>query len=172
MRETIDVDGIQLGPSTDFLSLVREQLKDGSIWPSDSGPDEGLWHAIDSAKGTRIHDQLLDAVVGLLSDADTEVRTRAIVAAQNYGPDIDSSTLLSALRTHPQLYVGVKPQGVSESYMPDLAWGILQAVNAEPNGNPEVIAALRKAAGDPTNGFRVMGGLAAGDPAWVIDRAT
>src|SRR5438270_447897 len=138
MRDTIDVDGIQLGPSTDFLALVREQLKDGTVWPSDSGPEEGLWHAIDSAKGTRIHDQLLDAIVRVLADADIEVRTRAIIAVQNYARDIDSSVLLSALRTHPELYEGVKPQGVSESYMPDLAWGIIQAVNAEPKGNPEV----------------------------------
>jgi HEAT repeat protein len=131
-----------------------------------------LWHAVDAAKGTAIQDNLIDAIMRLLTDPDVEVRTRAIVMAQNYAPNIDPSALLSALRNHPKLYEGVKPEGVSESYMPDLAWGLIQAMNAEPKGNPEVIAVLRKAVEDPTNGFRVMGGLAAEDPTWVVDRAT
>jgi hypothetical protein len=172
MGESINVDGIQLGPSTDYLALVREQLKDGSVWPSDNGPEEGLWHAVDAVKGTAIQDHLINAVMRLLTDPDVEVRTRAIVMAQNYAPEIEPIALLSALRNHPELYEGVKPQGVSESYMPDLAWGLIQAMNAEPKGNPEVMAVLRKAVEDPTNGFRVMGGLAAEDPTWVVDRAT
>jgi hypothetical protein len=172
MGEIIDVDGIQLGPSTDYAALVREQLKDGSVWPSDAGPEEGLWHALDAAKGTAIQDLLIGAIMQLLTDPDVDVRTRAIVMAQTYASKIDPRALLSALRNHPKLYEGVKPEGVSESYMPDLAWGLIQAMNAEPKGNPEVIAVLRKAAEDPTNGFRVMGGLAAEDPTWVVDRAT
>jgi hypothetical protein len=172
MGESIDVDGIQLGPANDYLALVREQLKDGSVWPSDSGPEEGLWHALDAAEGTAIYHHLLKAIMDLITDPDVEVRTGAIAITHNYAADIDPVALLSALRTQPKLYEGVKPQGVPESYMPDLAWGLLQTMNANPNGNPEVIARLRDAAQNPTNGFRVMGGLAAADPTWVIDQAT
>jgi hypothetical protein len=172
MSDTIDVDGVHLGPRTDYLALVREQLKDGCVWPSDTGPEEGLWHAFDAAEGTAIYHRLLDAIVRLVTDPDVEVRTRAIAMTHNYAPEIDPVALLSALRNHPKLYEGVKPRGVPESYMPDLAWGIIQTMNANPNGNPEVIAVLRKAVEDPTNGFRVLGGLAAADAAWLIDRAT
>lgn len=171
LRETVEVDGIRLGPLTDYLQLVREQLKDGSIWPHDAGPEEGLWRAIDASSGTAVQKRLLDAILFLLKDPDVEVRTRAIAMTHNYAREIDPRTLVALLREYPQLYEGVKPEGVSESYMPDLAWGIIQTVTASPKASPEAIALLRKAAADPTNGFRVLGGLAAKDPDWVIEHA-
>jgi hypothetical protein len=171
LRETVDVDGIQLGPSTDYLELVREQLKDGSVWPGDAGPEEGLWHAIDASTGTAVQRRLLDALMVLLKDTDVEVRTRAIATTPNYAREIDPHTIVALLRDNPQLYEGVKPEGVPESYMPDLAWGLIQALTASPKATPDSIGLLRKAAVDPGNGFRVLGGLAAKDPEWVIDHA-
>jgi hypothetical protein len=171
LRETVDVDGIQLGPLTDYLQLVREQLKDGSIWPDDAGPEEGLWRAIDASSGTAVHRRLLDAIQFLLKDPDVEVRTRAIAMTHNYPGEIDPFKVVALLREYPQLYEGVKPEGVSESYMPDLAWGLIQTLTANPKATPEAIALLRKATADPKNGFRVLGGLAAKDPDWVIEHA-
>lgn len=171
LRETVDVDGIPLGPSTDYLQLVREQLKDGSIWPDDAGPEEGLWRAIDASSGTAVQKRLFDVILSLLKDPDIEVRTRAIAITHNYPREIDPRALVALLREYPQLYEGVKPLGVSESYMPDLAWGIIQTLTSSPNASPESIALLRKAAADPINGFRVLGGLAAKDPDWVIEHA-
>jgi hypothetical protein len=171
LRETVDVDGILLGPSTDYSELVREQLKDGSVWPSDGGPEEGLWHAIDASAGTAVQRSLLDAILVLLKDPDVEVRTRAIATVPNYAREIDPHAIVALLRDNPQLYEGVKPEGVPESYMPDLAWGLIQTLTASPKPTPESIALLRKAAVDPANGFRVLGGLAAKDPEWVIKHA-
>jgi hypothetical protein len=114
---------------------------------------------------------LLDAILSLLRDPDVEVRSRAIASTHNYPREIDPRTLVSLLREHPQLYKGIKPEGVSESYMPDLAWGVIQTLTASPKASPEAIEVLRKAAADPTNGFRVLGGLAAKDPDWVIEHA-
>lgn len=171
MRETVDVDGIQLGPLTDYLRLVREQLKDGSIWPDDAGPEEGLWRAIDASRGAAVQRKLLEAIQALLKDPDVEVRTRAIATLHNYAEEIDPLKIVALLREYPQLYEGVKPEGVSETYMPDLAWGLIQTVTANPKATPEGTALLRKAAGDPVNGFRVLGGLAAKDPTWVIEHA-
>jgi len=171
LRETVDVDGVALGPSTDYLQLVREQLKDGSIWPDDAGPEEGLWRAIHASSGTGVHERLLKAILSMLTDPDVAVRTRAIATTHNYAGEFGPLTFISLLRDHPQLYVGVKPEGVSESYMPDLAWGLIQTVTASPQTTPEALALLRKAAADPVNGFRVLGGLAAKDPTWVIEHA-
>lgn len=171
MRETVDVDGKRLGPSTDYLQVVRDQLKDGSIWPDDAGPEEGLWRALDASTGTAVHKRLLDAILSLLKDPDVEVRTRAIATTHNYAEEINPLTIVTLLRESPKLYEGVKPEGVSESYMPDLAWGLIQTVTANPKATPEGITLLRKAAQDPANGFRVLGGLAAKDPTWVVDHA-
>jgi hypothetical protein len=88
-----------------------------------------------------------------------------------YAAEIDPLALVALLRDYPQLYEGVKPEGVSDSYMPDLAWGLIQTLTASPKATLEAIALLRKAAVDPINGFRVLGGLAAKDPAWVIEHA-
>jgi hypothetical protein len=171
LSETVDVNGIRLGPLTDYLQLVREQLKDGSVWPDDAGPEEGLWRAVDASRGTAVQKRLLDAILLLLKDLNVEVRSRAIAMTHNYAGEFDPLTFVALLRDYPQLYEGIKPKGVSESYMPDLAWGLLQTVTASPKTSPEAIELLQKAAADPANGFRVLGGLAAKDPAWVIEHA-
>ena len=173
LPDSFDFDGVQLGPSTDFLGMVREQLKDGSVWPSgDSGNEQGIRRVIHAAEGTSAEGQLLDALTKLLTDDDTAVRTGAIGLTWEYTDKINPGVLLRALTDHPGLYEGVKPVGAPESYMPDLAWGLISAMNASPKPDAQVIIRLRRAAEDPINGFRVFGGLAAHDPDWLIEHAS
>ena len=172
LPDSFSFDGVQLGPSTDYVELVREQLRSGSVWPSgDSGPHQGVRRVIDAAEGTSAERHLLDALLELLGDEDIAVRSGAIHLAWDYADKVDAETLLHALNEHPGLYEGVKPVDLPESYMPDLAWGLIQAMNASPRPDGQVIARLRQAAEDPDNGFRVFGGLAAHDPDWLIDHA-
>jgi hypothetical protein len=166
-------DGVQLGPSTDYVRLVREQLRNGSVWPSgDSAPHQGVRRAIDAAEGTLAERRLLDAFLELLGDEDTAVRTGAVHLSWDYADKVNAEILLKALEDHPSLYEGVKPVDLPQTYMPDLAWGLISAMNASPRPDAQVIARLRRAAEDPINGFRVFGGLAAHDPDWLIDHAS
>src|SRR5712691_11442643 len=122
LPDSFDFDGVQLGPSTDYVGLVREQLKDGSVWPSgDSGREPGVRRVIDAADGTAAEAKLLDALLKLIADEDTSVRTGAIGLAWEYADKVNAGTLLQVLNDHPSLYEGVKPLGVPQSYMPDLA---------------------------------------------------
>jgi len=171
--DSFDFDGVQLGPSTDYVRLVRQQLRNGSVWPSgDSGPVQGVRRAIDAAEGTSAERRLLDALLKLLGDDDTVVRTGAVHLAWDYADKLNPEILLKALNEQPTLYEGVKPVDLPQSYMPDLAWGLISAMNASPKPDGEVIARLRRAAEDPINGFRVFGGLAAHDPDWLIEHAS
>src|SRR5207253_11464645 len=123
------------------------------VWPSgDSGTEQGVRRVIDAARGTSAEGQLLDALVELLSDEDTSVRTGAIGLAWEHADKINAGALLRALSDHPNLYEGVKPVGAPQTYMPDLAWGLIQAMNASLSPTAEVIARLRQAAEHPVNG--------------------
>jgi hypothetical protein len=124
-----------------------------------------------AAEGTSAEGQVIDALINLLGDEDTAVRTGAIGLLWENADKVDARVLLQALNDHPSLYEGVKPVDAPQSYMPDLAWGLIQAMNASPKPDGQVIARLRQAAEDPVNGFRVFGGLAAHDPDWLIDHA-
>jgi len=172
LPDSFNFDGVRLGPGTNFVKLVRQQLKDGSVWPSgDSGTEQGIRRVIYAAQGTSAQAQLMDALLQLLADEDTSVRTGAIGLVWENADKVDARVLLRALDDHPSLYGGVKPVHAPQSYMPDLAWGLIQAMNASPRPDGQVIARLRQAAEDPDNGFRVFGGLAAHDPDWLIDHA-
>jgi hypothetical protein len=173
LPDSFNFDGVQLGPSTNFVKLIRQQLKDGSVWPSgDSGTEQGVRRAIYAAAGTAAEHQLMDALLQLLDDEDISVRTGAIGLLWENARKVDPRVLLQALNDHPHLYDGVKPVDAPQSYMPDLAWGLIQAMNASPRPDSQVIARLRRAAEDPDNGFRVFGGLAAHDPDWLIEHAS
>ena len=172
LPDSFNFEGVQLGPATNFVKLVRQQLKDGSVWPSgDSGTEQGIRRVIDAAEGTSAQGRLMDALLQLLADEDTSVRTGAIGLLWENADQVDGRVLLQALNDHPSLYEGVKPVDAPQSYMPDLAWGLIQAMNASRRPDVQVIARLRRAAEDPDNGFRVFGGLAAHDPEWLIDHA-
>jgi len=166
------VDGVELGPSTDYVSLLRRQLKHGSIWNEvgDSGPEEGLWRVFDRAAGTEVAGQLFAALLELMTDSDVEVRSGAVGLALDYAESLDPADLLALLKKHPSMYVGVKPSGTRKS-SPDLAWTLRQAIAGHTAHKPEVIQYLRDASRDPENGFRLLGGLALDDSDWVIRNA-
>jgi hypothetical protein len=172
MRDSIEIDGIRLGPGTDLAALLRRQLKHGSVWNEvgDPGPEEGLWRVFDAADGTAVEKRLLHTVMELLTDPDVEIRSGAVGLAQDYAEKLDPTDLLQILEKNPLLFEGVKPVG-SRADGPDLAWGILHALTANTGRDPKVLARLKKAAFDVDNGFSVLGGLAADDPQWVVAQA-
>jgi len=170
--DTLIVDGVELGPSTDYASLLRRQLKHGSIWNEvgDSGPEEGLWRVFDHAIGTGVARRLFAALLELMAESDAEVRSGAVGLALDYAENLDPAKLLALLTENPSLYIGVKPTGTRKG-SPDLAWTLRQAMAGHTARNPEVIQYLRDASRDPDNGFRLLGGLALDDAEWIIKNA-
>lgn len=170
--DTLVVDGVELGPHTDYVSLLRRQLKNGSIWNEvgDSGPEEGLWRVFDRATDTKVETRLFDALLELMADADTEVRSGAVGLALDYAEKLDPARLLELLKQHPSMYVGVKPTGTRKG-SPDLAWTLRQAIAGHTTGNPDVIEYLRDTSRDSENGFRILGGLALDDAEWIVKNA-
>jgi hypothetical protein len=166
------VDGVELGPSTDYIALLRRQLKHGSIWNEvgDSGPEEGIWRVFDRAAGTNVAGHLFSALLALMTDADVEVRSGAVGLALDYAESLNPASLLTLLKDHASMYVGVKPSGTRKG-SPDLAWTLRQAMAGHTMRNPEVIQYLRDASRDLENGFRLLGGLAIDDSEWVINNA-
>jgi hypothetical protein len=170
--DTLIVDGVELGPSTDYVSLLRRQLKNGSIWSEvgDSGPEEGLWRVFERAAGTKVATRLFDALLSLITDSDVEVRSGAVGLALDYAQEIDPGALLALLKQHPSMFIGVKPAGTREGSQ-DLAWTLRQAMAGHTERKPEVIQYLRDVSRDPENGFTILGGLALDDADWVIKNA-
>ena len=170
--DTLVVDGVELGPSTDYVSLLKRQLKNGSIWNEvgDSGPEEGLWRVFDQAAGTEVAARLFDALLKVMADSDVEVRSGAVGLALDYAEDVDPARLLALVKQRPSMYVGVKPAGTRKG-APDLAWTLRQAIAGHTTRNPEVIAYLRDISRDPDNGFRLLGGLALDDAEWIVKNA-
>jgi hypothetical protein len=170
--DTLVVDGVELGPSTDYVSLLRRQLKYGSIWNEvgDSGPEEGLWRVFDHAAGTEVAPRLFDALLELMTDNDVEVRSGAVGLALDYTDNLDPAGLLALLKQHPSMYIGVKPAGTRKG-SPDLAWTLRQAIAGHTTGNRAVIEYLRDTSRDPENGVRILGGLALDDAEWIVENA-
>jgi len=170
--DTLVVDGVELGPSTDYVSLLRRQLKNGSIWNEvgDTGPEEGLWRVFDRAAGTDVATQLFDALLKLVADTDVEVRSGAVGLALDYAEQLDPTRLVALLKQHPSMYIGVKPAGTRKG-SPDLAWTLRQAIAGHTKRNPEVIQYLRDISRDPENGLRILGGLALDDAEWIVKNA-
>jgi hypothetical protein len=171
MTDTIEVEGVRLGPATDYVALLRRQLKHGTVWNEigDPGPEEGIWRVFEAASGTPIEKRLVDAVTELLTDEDVDVRSGAVGLAQDYAEKMDPTALLQILDRNQPLFDAVKSTTRADS--PDLAWGLLHAMTANSGRDAHVLARLRKAAFDTENGSSVLGGLAADDPEWVIAQA-
>jgi hypothetical protein len=171
VSQNVSVDGVNLGPTTDFVSLFRRQMIDGSVWSvfRDQSTQEGLEKAFQAVVGTPLEAAAVDAIMQLLKDPDVTVRTRAITLAKGFSSRFDSARLLSTMRQHPRLYDGVKPRG--DTADPDLAWGLLEAMLGHPTATPEVRDRLRQAALSPSDGSRVMAAMTRADPDWVLDHA-
>jgi hypothetical protein len=172
MTDTIEVEGVRLGPASDYVALLRRQLKYGTVWNEvgDPGPEEGIWRVFEAASGTPIEKRLIDAVTELLTDLDVVVRSGAVALAQDYAERMDPTALLQILERNQPLFDAVKPTD-SRADSPDLEWGLLRAMTANTGHDPHVIARLRRAAFDTENGSTVLGGLAADDPEWTIAQA-
>lgn len=172
MTDSIEVEGVRLGPATDYVGLLRRQLKHGTVWNEigDPGPEEGIWRLFEAASGTPIEKRLVDAVTELITDADIDVRSGAVGLAQDYAEKMDPTALLQILERNRSLFDGVKPTD-SRADSPDLAWGLLRAMTANTGQDPNVLARLKEAAFDTENGSTVLGGLAADDPEWIIAQA-
>lgn len=171
--DTLTIDGVQLGPTSDYEALLRRQLKYGSVWNEvgDSGPEEGLWRAFDQAAGTEVEARLLNALLALMADADIQVRSGAVGLALDYAEKLEPEQLLSLLQQHGDLYIGIKPVGTRKG-SPDLAWTLRQAIAGHSSSNPAVIQYLRDVSRDPTNGYRVLSGLAVDDSEWIVEHAS
>jgi hypothetical protein len=172
MTDTIEVGGVRLGPTTDYVALLRRQLKHGTVWNEigDPGPEEGIWRVFDAASGTPIEKRLVDAVTELLTDADVSVRSGAVGLAQDFAEKMNPIALLQILERNRGLYDRIKPTD-GRVDTPDLAWGLLRAMTANTGKDPHVLARLKRAAFDTENGSSVLGGLAADDPKWTIAQA-
>ncbi len=171
MTDTIEVEGVRLGPATDYVALLRRQLRYGTVWNEvgDPGPEEGIWRVFEAAAGTPIEKRLVEGVTELLTDPNVEVRSGAVGLAQDYAEKMDPTALLQILERNQPLFDGVKATNRADS--PDLAWGLLRAMTANTGHDPRVLARLRKAAFDSEYGSTVLGGLAADDPEWIIAQA-
>jgi hypothetical protein len=171
VSQNVTVGGVSLGPTTDFVSLFRRQMLEGSVWSvfRDQSPQEGLEMAFQAIRGTPLEAAAVDAIMQLLADPDVTVRTRAIGLAKGFSSRFDSARLLSVMREHPTLYDGVKPHG--DATDPDLAWGLLEAMLGHPTATPEVRDRLRQAALSPHEGSRVIAAMTRADTDWVLEHA-
>jgi hypothetical protein len=171
VSQNVPVGGVNLGPTTDFVSLFRRQMLEGSVWSvfRDQSPQEGLEMAFHAVIGTPLEPAAVEAIMQLLTDPDVTVRTRAIGLAKGFSSRFDSGRLLSTMKQHPRLYDGVKPHG--DTADPDLAWGLLEAMLGHPTATPEVRERLRQAALSPREGSRVMAAMTRADPDWVLEHA-
>jgi hypothetical protein len=171
MTDTIEVEGVRLGPATDYVALLRRQLRYGTVWNEvgDPGPEEGVWRVFEAASGTPIEKRLVEAVTELLTDPSVDVRSGAVGLAQDYAEKMDPTALLQILERNQALFDGIKATNRADS--PDLAWGLLRAMTANTGHDSGVLARLKKAAFDSEYGSTVLGGLAADDPEWTIAQA-
>jgi len=172
VSQNVTVGGVNLGPTTDFVSLFRRQTLEGSVWSvfRDQSWQEGLEMAFRAIIGTPLEAAAVDAVMQLLGDPDVAVRTMAVGLTKAFSSRFDSARLLGTLRQHPALYEGVKPHG--ESGDPDLAWGLIEAMLGHPTATREVRDRLRQAAQSPEEGSRVMAAMTRTDTDWVLEHAT
>jgi hypothetical protein len=167
VSRVITVDGVPLGPTTDFVGLFRRQMLEGSIWQvfRDEGPEEGLNMAVHAVMRTDLEQAAVAAIMQLMVDPNKLVRAQAIMLAQNFCTHFDSRQLLSLLQHRSALYEGIKAPGRSSE--PDLA-SLLRAIAGCPTRDEEILTHLRAAAMNRKNGSHVLAGLTVSDPGWVL----
>lgn len=166
------VNGIEVGPTTDVASILKEQLLHGGIFSGryDETPEPGVRSVLRAAEGTSVEPRVLDAILQLLRDDNPRVRAGAVEIAQHFADKFDASRLLSILDQSPDLFTGI-PQAAPGNAGKDLAWGLLRAVAAASHVTPSVISRLRQAVVNFPNGTEVLAGLTELDIDWVIEHA-
>lgn len=169
MRDSVNINGVEVGPSTDVTSLLRRQLLDGSILSGryDDGPEPGIRSLFEAARGTALEGRIVEALLSLLTDADERVRAGAASLVLHNAEKFDPSELLAILESNPTLYRHIPLPNAANSKL-DLGWTLMRAIAASPTKDMKVIERLRQAVRDPTNGSWVLAGLMTSDPDWVI----
>jgi hypothetical protein len=176
MGEHLNFDGIEVSDSSEMAALLRRQFS-SSILPgktTDQGPEEALWRLFHSIEDTNFEKVFVDALLQLLTDPDVATRTSAVALAQDIAEKLDPARLLALLDEHPTLFNNVNPLGSSKLDFQgdDLAWGLLRAIAGHRTSNDKVLTRLKAAVRDPQNGARVLAGLTASDPDWVLRNLT
>src|SRR5438132_6075786 len=62
LSQYVTVDGVNLGPTTDFVSIFRRQMLEGSVWSvfRDQSPQEGLEMAFGAIRDTALEPTAVD----------------------------------------------------------------------------------------------------------------
>lgn len=170
MRDTITVNGREIGPSTDLDVLLRRQLKWGTALGQlpDEGSKTAIYALFKAATDTSIEPRLVEAVTAMLTDPDLEVRTGAVDIVQQFPAMFDPVRLVEILDAHQAMF---QPDAPTNARKPDLASGLLRAAAARPTSNRRVIDRLREAAVDRAIGGWVLAGVTSNDTDWVIEHA-
>jgi hypothetical protein len=170
MKDSVNVNGVEVGPGTDVKALLRNELLGGSRLAGryDEEPEPGIRSLMQAAKGTPLEARILSALRSLSADVDPKVRSRAVGLVLHYAEHFDPSVLLAMLEENPTLYNDVPSLNDPEL---DLAWTLLRAAAASPTKDPQVIGRLREAVIDPVKGMWVLAGVTSHDADWVTEHA-
>ena len=166
----IVVDGVRLGPESDFEELFRRQLRGDVLFESKSGygPADGIVRVLGAARTSRLESKVRDAIMTLATDKDAAVRGSAVMAIGTYPRTFGTSALLALLDGNIQLFR--KVPAVARGYA-DLEWELLQAIAATRPTSPEIIDRFKAVVVDPVEGERFVGLVAAADPSWTLGHA-
>ncbi len=159
----------EIGPGTDFESLLRRHLTGGTSLSGQSNetPEQGVINLFSALQGSPLLGVAAAAATHLLTDSDLNVRAGAVAAVQEFPRDFDPSVILKILEENARLYQGVGANHFGRK-QPDLAWALLRGLAAIASTNADVRNRLRSAMQDRTNGTEVLAGVVANDKEWVI----
>jgi hypothetical protein len=170
MKDSVNINGIEVGPGTDVTALLRNELLGGGRLAGryDEEPEPGIRSLMQAANGTPLEGRILSALRSLSADVDPEVRSKAVGLVLHYAERFDPSVLLAMLEKNPTLYNDVPS---SQDPQLDLTWTLLRAAAASPSKDQRVIARLREAVIDPVKGMWVLAGVTSHDADWVTEHA-
>jgi len=168
--EPIVVNGVSLGPQSDFLGMFRRALQGETVFPSKAafGAEDGVVDVVEATQGSALAPRVREAIMTLLVDADPRVRAGAVMALGTFPSGFDGRVLLRMLDRQSNLFRGVAP--LARGY-PDLEWELLVAIDATHLKDRKFTERLKTAVTDPSNGGWVVGSVTKADPDWVIGNA-
>jgi hypothetical protein len=170
VSERIRVGNTDIGPATDFEGLLRRQFLGGTPFSGryDETAEQGALSLFAALKDTPFASRAADAVTGLLTDDNLDVRAGAVAVVEDFPQYFDGGQILRLLNEHSELYEGVGTNHFGRK-QPDLAWALMRGLAAMAKTDPAVRDRLRKAAQDPVNGTWVLAGVTSNDADWVIN---
>src|SRR2546430_1867507 len=125
--EPIVVNGVSLGPQSDFLGMFRRALQGETVFPSKAafGAEDGVVDVVEATQGSALAPRVREAIMTLLIDADPRVRAGAVMALGTFPNGFDGRVLLRMLDRQPNLFRGVAP--LARGYL-DLECELLVAI--------------------------------------------